>query len=124
MESKMREQLLANQPLMDYYVKLRKMIPKHSKDLFRRKVDWQLIKDNDIIEKKMKTWARQKSIELLTEVKSEFVDLVVNLLNKEYKAEIVCDRLDRVLDDQTKEFVKQMWRFLMLEELKLTHRFN
>ena len=124
MEIKMREQLLADRPLLDYYVGLRKMIPKHSKDLFRRRPNWQLIKDNDIIDRKMKVWARQKSIELLTEVKSEFVDLVVNCLNKEYSAEQTCDRFDRVLDDQTKEFVKQMWRFMMFEVLKLSHRFN
>ena len=115
----MREELLSNQRLMEYYVGLREKIPKHSRELFKRKLDWELLKKHDVIENKMRNWARQKSIELLTEANNTFVELVVNLLNKESGIDDFFDKLERLLDDQTKDFIKQLWRFLTFEELKL-----
>ena len=44
-ENKLRQDLLANQELMEYYMRLRKMIPKHSRELFQRRINWKLLKE-------------------------------------------------------------------------------
>jgi hypothetical protein len=44
-ENRLRQELIANQPLMDHLVGLRERIPRHSEDLFEFRIDWELLKD-------------------------------------------------------------------------------
>ena len=46
-ESRMRQELLANEPLFDHFCRLRDMIPRHSEDLYEYRVDWELLKKVD-----------------------------------------------------------------------------
>ena len=69
----------------------------------------------------MKPWLVQKSIELMQEREDTFVDLVLNLLDRETEPRKITKKLEKVFFDATKQFVKDLWRFIIFEQLKIKH---
>lgn len=72
----------------------------------------------------MRTWLKQKSIELLQESNEMFVALVINLLEDESSEQRFFKKLERILDNDTRSFIKALWRYIIFEELQLTYRFS
>ena len=75
------------------------------------------------MERKVRNWIRQKSIELLQETNEIFVELVLGLLERERGDEVFFEKLERILDEDTQGFIKALWRYLIFEELKLVHKY-
>ena len=62
-----------------------------------------------------------KSIELLQEREDTFINLVLNLLEEEADPYKVIRKLEKVFVEDTKDFVKSLWRFIIFEQLKLKY---
>lgn len=77
-----------------------------------------------MFEGKVKFWLKQKSLELFTEANDTFVGVVLNLLDRRQDEREFFDKLERVLEDDTKPFVKGLWRYLVFEQLKLKQPFR
>lgn len=73
---------------------------------------------------KVRGWLKQKSLELFPEVSETFVELVLNLLNSQADDRTFYDKLDRILDKDTRPFIKGLWRYIIFEQLKLRNPFK
>ena len=80
----------------------------------------------EILENKVKPWLTNQSIELLQEEEPTFINLCLNLLKEESSARRLKQKLERVLEEETQNFVRSCWRFLVFEQIKIKyeHRIN
>jgi hypothetical protein len=52
------------------------------------------------------------------------VGLVLNLLNSQADDRTFFEKLERVLDRDTRPFIKSLWRYVIFEQLKLKSPFR
>lgn len=72
----------------------------------------------------MRGWLKQKSLEIFGEANDIFVALVLNLLQAEADDREFFNKLERVLDKDTRPFVKSLWRYIIFEQLKIKNPFR
>jgi len=88
-------------------------IPSKKEELFGCTVDWEIVKQNDIIEKAMKPWLKKMTVEFLGEEESSFVTFICKKLGEEKPAEEMVTLMEPLLEDDAEDFVIRMWRILI-----------
>jgi len=98
------------------------MIPKEPAEIKKYKVDWGLVKQSDLVEKKMRKWIDARLTEYLGgQEDAELTNYVVGLLAKYTPPETIIKEMGVVLVEDTENFVVKMWRRLIFETLKIKY---
>jgi len=98
------------------------MIPKDPEQIKTYRVDWELVKTSDLVEKKMRRWIDARLTEYLGgQEDAELTNYVVGLLAKYTPPETIIKEMKVVLVEDTENFVVKMWRRLIFETLKIKY---
>mmetsp|Transcript_70528 Transcript_70528/g.187880 ORF Transcript_70528/g.187880 Transcript_70528/m.187880 type:complete len:345 (-) Transcript_70528:91-1125(-) len=102
-------------------------IPTTKADLFEYPMNWNVIQDEGIVDRKLKPWVKKKVAEFLGEEdismtsyilrKVELCNTAQPMLVPRTPDQLVAD-LKELLDDDAEEFVVKMWRMLIFEVLR------
>lgn len=74
-----------------------------------------------MLNEKVEPWLIQKSIEELQAKEQVFIDLVMGLLANESEPKEIMKKLEVIFMEETKRFVKELWRFIVFEQLKIKY---
>eukprot|EP01029_Cantina_marsupialis_P020249 TRINITY_DN473_c9_g1_i1.p1 TRINITY_DN473_c9_g1~~TRINITY_DN473_c9_g1_i1.p1 ORF type:complete len:813 (-),score=277.20 TRINITY_DN473_c9_g1_i1:78-2516(-) len=97
--------------------KIAKQIPAKTSDLFNFQVDWNSVKENNLIERKMKPWVSKKIAEYLGEEEPTMISFILEQLNENTKPKEVLKELKLVLDDDSEVFMSKLWRYLIFQSM-------
>jgi len=92
-------------------------IPTKKEELFGYNIDWQIIDQNVIIEKKMRPWITKKIVEYLGEEEKTLIDFIINKLIGHTAPNEILEQLLLVLDEEAEVFIVKLWRMLIFETL-------
>eukprot|EP00004_Rigifila_ramosa_P002942 TRINITY_DN1302_c0_g1_i1.p1 TRINITY_DN1302_c0_g1~~TRINITY_DN1302_c0_g1_i1.p1 ORF type:complete len:633 (+),score=156.71 TRINITY_DN1302_c0_g1_i1:140-1900(+) len=93
-------------------------IPTQKEQLFDFPVDWALIEQNDLIEKKMREWVAKKVESYLGTREAALISFIIDLV-KRRQPQALATELAEVLDEEAQIFVAKLWRTLIFEALCL-----
>ncbi|KAL8275873.1 hypothetical protein Esti_000209 [Eimeria stiedai] len=101
--------------------KILAMVPSEKAELFAYKVDWSLLVQKGILEKKLRPWVRKKVIEFMgaeEDLVQEVIDYILKRVEDRPNPKELLEELSRFLDEEAEGFLKHMWRLLIFEQLK------
>eukprot|EP00331_Platyophrya_macrostoma_P020680 CAMPEP_0176468914 /NCGR_PEP_ID=MMETSP0127-20121128/39426_1 /TAXON_ID=938130 /ORGANISM="Platyophrya macrostoma, Strain WH" /LENGTH=603 /DNA_ID=CAMNT_0017862673 /DNA_START=84 /DNA_END=1895 /DNA_ORIENTATION=+ len=111
--------LLSNEEIKRELEKIISKIPKAKNELFEFPINWTLLLQSDLTERKIRPWLSQKTKEYIGDEEINFINMILKkLVNKESPKEII-KKVSIVLEDDAEEFVIKMWRMIIFELLKL-----
>ncbi|KAL8449610.1 hypothetical protein Emed_003042 [Eimeria media] len=102
--------------------KILAMVPSEKAELFAYKIDWNLLVQKGILEKKLRPWVRKKVIEFMgaeEELVQEVIDYILKRVEDRPNPKELLEELNRFLDEEAEGFLKHMWRLLIFEQLKI-----
>lgn len=86
-------------------------------DLFRMEIDFALLRNEKILENKMRPWLEKKIDLFMGGPQSDLVEYILRRVNGNSTPEAIISDLSRYLDDNTDVLVERMWRMLGFELL-------
>ena len=95
------------------------MIPQKKQELFEYKLDWNLLFENETIEKVCRPWIAKKIIEYMGAEEQSMINIVVKLLKQKCTDRQLFGKIESILDDASEEFVEKLWRLIVFEDLKI-----
>nr|PUA92123.1 PWI domain-containing protein [Toxoplasma gondii TgCATBr9] len=102
--------------------KLLASVPTEKEKLFVYDIDWSLLISKNILDLKLRPWVRKKVCEFMGAEESlvlEVIDYIVKRVSDRPPAEELLGELAKFLDEEAEGFVRNMWRLLIYEQLKL-----
>eukprot|EP01098_Paradermamoeba_levis_P008480 TRINITY_DN3516_c0_g1_i4.p1 TRINITY_DN3516_c0_g1~~TRINITY_DN3516_c0_g1_i4.p1 ORF type:complete len:327 (+),score=162.42 TRINITY_DN3516_c0_g1_i4:155-1135(+) len=93
-------------------------IPTEKSDLFAFEINWKIIDDAELVEKKMRPWVTKKIIEYLGEEEKTLIDFILSKIVAHTAAPSLLEQLSLVLDEEAEVFVVKLWRFLIFEMIR------
>lgn len=108
--------------VIEHSKKLLASIPTEKEKLFVYDIDWSLLISKNILDVKLRPWVRKKVCEFMGAEESlvlEVIDYIVKRVSDRPQAEELLSELAKFLDEEAEGFVKNMWRLLIYEQLKL-----
>mmetsp|Transcript_3518 Transcript_3518/g.7313 ORF Transcript_3518/g.7313 Transcript_3518/m.7313 type:complete len:551 (-) Transcript_3518:6657-8309(-) len=94
-------------------------IPRKKAELYTFQVDWGVLAQNRILDRKLGPFVNKLLKEYLGQEERNLVHLVVRMVvNREEPARIQL-KVEKFLDEDAEKFVKRMWRMVVFESLKL-----
>jgi len=94
------------------------MVPTDREGVFGYDIDWQVVHEHGIIEKRLSLWIRTKLLEYRQSDEPRFVDFIVGRVTSQASPSTLLAQLDGFLGDDTERFVLGMWRTLIFEVLR------
>ncbi|PHJ16237.1 pwi domain-containing protein, partial [Cystoisospora suis] len=99
-------------------------VPTDREKLFTYPIDWSLLNSKNILELKLRPWIRKKICELMgtdeVSIVYEVIDYILQRVSDQPHAEDLLRELSKFLDEEAEGFLKNMWRLLIFEQLKLS----
>ncbi|OEH80015.1 hypothetical protein cyc_08602 [Cyclospora cayetanensis] len=108
--------------VIEHSKKILAMVPSEKAELFAYKIDWTLLNQANVFEKKLRPWVRKKVIEFMGAEESlvqEVIDYILNRVAEKPNPKELLEELSRFLDDEAEGFLKHLWRLLIFEQLKV-----
>ena len=102
----------------DYVKELIDNLPTSSKGLFAYHIDWLVVQQHEIVEKKMKPWIQKKIIEYLGEEEASLIEFIAAKLNNRARPDDIEFELKAILDSDAEIFMKLLWRKLIFESIR------
>ncbi|KAH3764640.1 RNA-binding protein 25 [Pelomyxa schiedti] len=93
-------------------------IPTDKEGLVKYTINWALVDQFQIIDKRIKPWVSKKIVEFLGEEEETFMQFVTSKLEEHIALESLLDQLTNVLEDEAEMFVIKLWRMLIFEYLR------
>lgn len=97
------------------------MIPSKKQELFEYKLEWNLLFENEIIEKVCRPWIAKKIVEYMGTEEQSMINIVIKLLKQKCTDRQLLGKIENILDDASEEFVEKLWRLIVFEDLKIKH---
>jgi len=92
-------------------------IPTTKEHLFSYPISWDVVDQNNIVDKKMRPWVTKKIVEYLGEEEKTLIDFILNKISGHTTPAEIVDQLQLVLDEEAEVFLVKMWRMLIFEML-------
>lgn len=86
--------------------------------MFRHPINWQLLEENDILNKFLRAWIVQKTKEYLGEEVDSLTNFIASQLQSRCHPSELFNELSTVLDEDSENFVLKLWRMLIYYSLK------
>ena len=96
-------------------------IPTKKSELFKYPINWEIINENAIIEKKLRPWVEKRIMDYLGSEEEAVINLIVKKVKKKCPPQEIEDKMETVLKNEAEDFVMKMWKILVFEQLKVTH---
>ena len=110
--------ILSNEHIKKELENIILQIPKSKKDLFDYPINWTLFATSNILDKKVKPWLVNKSIDYIGTEEPAFVSMIYKkVANRESPQEII-KKVEKILDEDAEDFVMKLWRMIIFELLK------
>lgn len=94
-------------------------IPTEKTQLFAIQVNWELIDQHQIPERKMRPWIAKKIVEYLGEEEKTLIEFILSKVVAHTPPYELLEQLSVVLDEEAETFVLKMWRMLVFEMLAI-----
>merc|ERR1719316_233161 len=95
-------------------------VPTDKEKAFAYDIDWEMVHEHDIIEKKLRPWVRKKVIEYLGAEESGMIEFIMRKVKNQNKPQTILQELEGFLDDEAENFTLKMWRMLIFEVLRVS----
>ncbi|PFH35725.1 PWI domain-containing protein [Besnoitia besnoiti] len=108
--------------VIEHSKKILASVPTEKSKLFAFNIDWSLLISKNILEIKLRPWVRKKVCEFMGAEESlvlEVIDYIIKRVSDRPQAEELLGELAKFLDEEAEGFVRNMWRLLIYEQLKL-----
>jgi len=102
--------------------RLIQQVPTDKARAFAFKIDWQIVADHHIVDKKLRPWVKKKVNEFLGAEESSMVEFILRKVSGGSGPESVLAELEGFLDDEAENFTLKMWRMLIFEVLRVQAR--
>jgi len=99
-------------------------IPKDQTKLLKYPIDWDLIDNNEVVEKVMRDWIDSRIKEYLGEEEADLTDFAVGLLANHIPPKEIISEMEVVLVEDSEGFVVKMWRRMIFESLKIKYNIS
>lgn len=100
--------------------KLISQVPTEKEELFAFDLDYEVIKEHRIVEKKMREWVSKKVKEYLGEEEPSLTKFILEKIMSRTPVADIQEQLAFVLDAEAEVFVVNLWRKLIYEQLAVT----
>jgi len=102
--------------------RLIQQVPTEKAKAFAFEIDWDVVHDNQIIEKKLRPWVRKKVTEYLGSEEQGMIDFIMRKVSGQAPPATILAELEGFLDEEAENFTLKMWRMLIFEVLRVKAR--
>jgi len=93
-------------------------IPTTKELIFPYSIQWEIVDEFNLVEKKMRTWVTKKIVEYLGEEEKTLINFILSKLTAHTSPHEILDQIQLVLDEEAEVFLVKMWRMLIFEMLQ------
>merc|ERR1719421_1479852 len=93
-------------------------IPSAKEEIFGFPIDWDIVAQHSIVEKKLRPWVRKKVVEYLGAEEEAMIEFIIRKVESKAKPQDIFNELVGFLDDEAEGFVVKMWRMVIFEVLR------
>ena len=98
--------------------KLMQLVPTDKATVFAYPIDWDMVSDHNIIEKKLRPWVKKKVTEYLGREEQGMIEVIMRKVSTHASPDIILAVLQGLLVEEAKKFTLEMWRVLVFEVLR------
>lgn len=103
----------------DQMKSLIQQVPTDKAKAFAFEIDWQIVHDNGIIEKKLRPWVTKKVTEYLGNEEQGMIEFIMRKVSSHTAPDAILAELEGFLDEEAENFTLKMWRMLIFEVLRV-----
>lgn len=97
-------------------------VPTDKDQAFAYPIDWKIVSDHQIIDKKLKPWVKKKVVEYLGAEEQGMIEFIMRKVSARTEPAKILDELEAFLDEEAAGFTLKMWRMLIFEILRVQHK--
>jgi len=98
--------------------RLIQQVPTDKDKAFAFEIDWKIVHDNNIIERKLRSWVKKKVGEYVGSGEGPMVDFILRKVHIHTAPDTILAEIEGFLDDEAENFTLKMWRMLIFEVLR------
>lgn len=102
--------------------KLIQQVPTEKNRAFAYEIDWQIVQNENIVEKKLRPWVKKKVTEYLGAEEHGMIEFIMRKVSSRTKPQSILEELEGFLDEEAENFTLKMWRMLIFEVLRVKAR--
>ena len=111
-KEKIKEKVLQSKQGLE---KLVKQIPSKTAELFEFQLDWEALEKQETMDRKIRPWLVKQSISILGAEEPDFINIILKKLQNRTDGYTMMEKFQEVLAEDTKDFMKKLWRMLIFE---------
>ena len=93
-------------------------MPKKKKDIFEYNLDWSILFKHNTLERVVRPWLAKMVKKYLGQEEESMVSMVLKKLQQKVQPKILIQEIEKILDDDSEEFVQKLWQTLIFEDMK------
>lgn len=97
-------------------------VPTDKAKAFAFEIDWDVVHQSGIIEKKLRPWVRKKVTEFLGAEEQGMIEFIMRKVNSHTAPATILAELEGFIDEEAENFTLKMWRMLIFEVLRVKAR--
>lgn len=102
--------------------RLIQQVPTEKAKAFAFEIDWDIVHQNGIIEKKLRPWVRKKVTEYLGAEEQGMIEFIMRKVSGHTPPATILAELEGFIDEEAENFTLKMWRMLIFEVLRCKAR--
>lgn len=102
--------------------RLIQQVPTDKAKAFAFDIDWEVVHQNAIIEKKLRPWVRKKVTEFLGAEEQGMIEFIMRKVSSHTPPATILAELEGFIDEEAENFTLKMWRMLIFEVLRVKAR--
>lgn len=102
--------------------RLIQQVPTDKTRAFAFEIDWDVVHEHGIIEKKLRPWVRKKVTEYLGAEEQGMIEFIMRKVGSHTPPNTILAELEGFLDEEAENFTLKMWRMLIFEVLRVKAR--
>jgi len=92
-------------------------VPKDKSKVFAYSIDWSIVVEHDIIEKKLRPWVKKKVHEHWGAQQPEMLEHIMRMVRSRVHPQSILSELRGFLGEEAESFTRKMWRLLIFDIL-------
>lgn len=90
-------------------------IPSDKETLFAMEINWELVKEKDIINNRLRPYIEKKIIEYLGETDEDIIEFICEQIEGKVDPNELIEQLKSVIEEEAEVFISRLWRLLIYE---------